>query len=108
MDGNFRDVTGESDLRKAVESLHDCKATHSATVRVVEEFEGERAWEGDVHVFALEGHPSAERAYAWSIRVPDSERVRFYAVLHAGPVDSPEGAVRASIVQSHRGSEKGS
>jgi len=82
--------------------MHGGTATFEETVRVIEDYEGERAWEGDVHVFALEGHPRARRAYAWAVPVPGTERKRFYAVLHEGPVDSPERAVRAAIVQAHR------
>lgn len=85
-----------------MEGLHGCRASFHESVHVIEEFEGERAWEGDVHVFAIGGHPTAEKAYAWSVPVPGSERRRFYAVLHEGPVDSPEKAVRASIVQAYR------
>lgn len=88
--------------RTAVEEMHGSKATYLDTIHVVEEFEGERAWEGDVDVFALDGHPTAEKAYAWSVPVSGSERRRFYAVLHRGPVDSPEKAVRAAIVQRFR------
>jgi hypothetical protein len=69
---------------------------------VVEHLEGEQVWDVEVHVFALEGHPSAEKAYSWSVPVPGSERRRFYAVIHEGPVDSPEKAVRAAIVQANR------
>ncbi len=82
--------------------MHDCTARHTGTVRVLEEFEGKRVWDGDVYVFALEGHPAAQKAYAWSVPVEGSERRRFYAVLHEGPVDSPEKAVRAAIVQAYR------
>ena len=92
-----------SDARREVEGMHGGTATHLDTVHVIEEFEGERAWDVDVHVFALEGHPSAQKAYAWSVPVPGSERRRFYAVLHEGPVDSPEKAVRAAIVEAYRG-----
>jgi hypothetical protein len=90
------------DLTRAVEGLHGGRATFQETVLVVEEYEGERVWEGDVYVFALEGHPSAQRAYAWSVPIPGSDRRRFYAVLHKGPVESPETAVRAAIVQARR------
>jgi hypothetical protein len=90
------------DLRRAVEGLHGCKASFLESVRVIEEVDGERAWDGDVYVFALEGHPTAQKAYAWSAPVPGSGKRRFYAVLHEGPVDSPEKAVRAAIVQAHR------
>jgi hypothetical protein len=78
------------------------RTRHTDTVHVIEDYEGERAWEGDVYVFALEGHPTAQRAYAWSVPVHGSERRRFYAVLHKGPIDSPEKAVRAAIVNAYR------
>ena len=89
-------------LHEAVQNLHRCTASRLETVHVVEEYEGERVWEGDVYVFALEGHPTAQKAYAWSAPVPGSEKRRFYAVLHEGPVDSPEKAVRAAVVQEFR------
>lgn len=86
-------------LREAVESQHGCKALVIAAVEVHDAFEGETAWHGLVHVFALEGHPTATRAYAWS-RVLDEKtgKRRFYAVLGAGPVKSPTEAVRAALV----------
>lgn len=89
-------------LARAVEGLHGGRAKHRETIHVIEEFEGERVWDVDVHVFALDGHPSAEKAYAWSVPVPGSGNRRFYAVLHEGPVDSPEKAVRAAIIQNHK------
>jgi hypothetical protein len=58
-----------------------------------------------VHVFDLEGHPKASRAYAWSSPMEGSDKRRFFAVLHQPPVTSPVEAVRAAIVQEHR-SEK--
>ena len=70
---------------------------------VRDEFQGETAWEGVVHVFDLTNHPSASRAYAWSTVVnEETGRRRFYAVLHAGSVKSPVDAVRAAIVAEHR------
>lgn len=88
--------------RLAVEGMHGGTCSYVETIHVVEDFEGERAWEGDVYVFALEGHPTAQKAYAWSVPVEGSDRRRFYAVLHEGPVDSPEKAVRAALVQAFR------
>lgn len=86
----------------AIRNLHGCAATYRETVRVVERWEGKTAWEGDVLVFDLQGHPTATRAYAWSALVDDEGKRDFYAVLHAGKVVSPETAVRAAIVQQHR------
>jgi len=92
----------ESDLQRAVESLHGGRASHRETVEVRETFRGQPVWEGVVHVFDVEGHPEATTAYAWSSPVEGSDRRRFYAVLAIPPVTSPEEAVRASIVADHQ------
>lgn len=59
-------------------------------------------WEGVVHVFGLEDHPKANRAYALSSPIEGNEKRRFFAVLHIPPVTSAVEAVRAAIVQEHR------
>ena len=56
--------TSPDQLRQAVESVHSCRATFAQTVPVREVFQGQPVWEGVVHVFDLEGHPKATRAYA--------------------------------------------
>lgn len=63
---------------------------------------GDRAvWEGVVHVFDLNGHPTATRAYAWSSPIEGSDKRRFFAVLHIPPITSPLEAVRAAIVHEY-------
>ena len=64
--------------------------------------EGATVWEGVVHVFDLEGHPKATRAYAWSSPIEGSTKRRFFAVLGIPPIMSPLDAVRAAIVQESR------
>jgi hypothetical protein len=64
-------------------------------------FGGKTAWQG-VHVFELEGHPMATRAYAWSSPIGASTKRRFFAVLHTDKINSPFEAVRAAIVQELR------
>lgn len=76
-------------LRRAVEGLHGGEATFERVEHLVERHDGDTVWEGDIYVFALEGHPAADRCYAWSEPVQGSDRRRFFAVLHAGPVTSP-------------------
>ena len=70
----------------------------SGAGRRFEVFEGRTAWAGPVQVFVLEGHPEATHCYAWSHAIEGSEDRRFVAVLHGGGIDSPQAAVRASIV----------
>lgn len=89
-------------LKEAIKGLHGCDSTWVGSVAVRETFEGEIVWDGHVQVFDLHGHPKATRCYAWFHAVGDSERRRFVAVLHQGPVDSPAAAVRAAIVQQER------
>ncbi len=85
-----------SSLQQAVEEEYSCLATLHRIVRVVEKLEGGTVWECDVAVFILVDHPTAEIAYAWSDPAEKLDSGRFYAGLHAGPVDSPETAVRAA------------
>ena len=49
-----------------MESQHGGTATFVQAVPVHEVFEGKTVWDGVVHVFDLAGHPTANRAYAWS------------------------------------------
>jgi hypothetical protein len=86
------------ELLRAVESQHGGTATLAQSVPVKETDAGAVVWEGVVHVFDLAGHPTASRAYAWSSPIEGSDKRRFFAVLHQGPVRSPLDAVRAAIV----------
>ena len=91
------------ELRKAIESQHGGTATLAQAVPVRETFKGQLVWEGIVHIFDLEGHPMASRAYAWSSPIEGSTKRRFFAVLHIPPIVSPLDAVRAAIVAEARG-----
>lgn len=89
-------------LRAAVESQHGGDAILVRTVPIRETFNGRTVWEGNVHVFDLDGHANATRAYAWSSPIDGSDKRRFYAVLHLGGIRSPLDAVRAAIVAEHK------
>ena len=93
------------ELKQAVESQHGCTATFTHSVLVRKKFDGKNVWEGVVHVFKINGHPKANRAYAWSSPIEGSDKRRFFAVLNVPPVTSPLEAVRAAIVAERR-SEK--
>src|ERR1700720_1210446 len=89
-------------LKRAVEAQHICRATLAQSIPILETFEEQPVWEGIVHVFDLEGHPKASRAYAWSSPIEGSNKRRFFAVLHIPPISSPLDAVRAAIVAEQR------
>lgn len=89
-------------LKQAVEGQHGGRAVLSSVEPIKEVFNGATVWEGQVHVFDLESHPKATRAYAWSSPIEGSDKRRFYAVLHLGGIRSPLDAVRAAIVAERR------
>ena len=89
-------------VRQAVERLHNCSASHTASLPVKEVFQGQTVWNGYVEVFDIIRHPKAIRCYAWAYETDDGA-VRYQAVLELPPVDSPETAVRAAIMSDHRG-----
>ena len=89
-------------LTRAIHDLHGCASTWAESVPITETFQGQTVWDGTVEVFDLQDHATATRCYAWSHAVEGSERRRYVAVLHQWPVDSPQAAVKAAIVQEQR------
>ena len=84
-------------LQRAIFKLHGVVTTWAESVPVREEWEGRVVWDGVVEVFDLVNHPTVTRCYAWRHETNDG-KMRIVTVLHAPPVDSPQAAVRASIV----------
>jgi hypothetical protein len=82
-------------LQKAIKEIRRCDSRHVESVPVVEQFEGQTAWQGTVEVFDLIGHPQATRAYAWSYR--DGDQIKSVTILEIPPVDSPQSAVKVAI-----------
>ena len=94
-------------LHEAIRHLEGCWSSWVEALPVVETFEGQTVWDGEVHVFDLIDHSTAKRAYAWSAAVGDSERRRFVVVLHKPPVDSPRAAVQATVAADFRAERRG-
>jgi hypothetical protein len=100
----MRETPYIASLRAVFKRLHGCEAQHVETVPVIERFQGETVWEGEVEVFHLIGHPRASIGYAWAYdKDKGSETV---AVLELPPVISPRTAVQASIVAKLRENSK--
>src|SRR5260221_4265909 len=90
-------------LAMVIWQLHKCDCKHVEPVPVREVFRGQTAWEGDVEVFDLVGHPKAKRCYGWSHREgPNDSGERFVTVLQIPPVTSPETAVKIAILNEAR------
>lgn len=90
------------DLAEAVENLMGCPCEFVQEDTVVEIFDGEEVWDGPVATFSLEGHPVANKCFAWSLLDQSIGRRRYYAVACIPPVNSPTDAVRAVIVKEYR------
>jgi len=90
-------------LQQAIRDLHGCESSYLESVAVHETFQGKTVWQGEVQVFEIRGHPIAMRAYAWSHKTGQNDQHdRYVAVLELPPVDSPQTAVRAAIMQEIR------
>lgn len=95
------DDAGLDALKDAIRYMHGCEGTWVESVQVREMFDGDTVWDGEVQVFDVTGHPTADRCYAWS-HATEGDRRRFVTALHMSPVDSPVSAVRAAIVAEFR------
>jgi hypothetical protein len=84
-----------TDLRDAVTALHGCNCSHSGTSRVVEFYEGQKVFDGDIETFTLSGHPKASEAFAWAF--DNGTEPQYIAVLNIPPINDPSDAVRAAI-----------
>ncbi len=84
-------------FQEAIHAAHGTQSQLLTRESVVEEFEGETVWEGEVLVFVLKGHPTAHLCYAWEV---DG---RVTAVLGEPSIDSPQEAVRAAIAAERHG-----
>ena len=67
-----------AEIQAAFLKLHGCDAVYLETVPVVEEFQGQTIWQGDVEVFELEGHPKATRGYGWGHVTGESRQTILY------------------------------
>ena len=79
-------------FRKAIRATHGVNSQLVGRHSVVESFEGEVVWEGEVLTFALQNHPQTATCYAWEV---DGQVT---TVLGVPPVRSAVDAVRASIM----------
>jgi hypothetical protein len=97
--GNRSDI---DDLKKAIKDLYHYKASHLKEVALIEKYGPSTVWRGIVHIFKITGHPETDICYAWSSPIDGSKKRRYYSVLKIPPIDSPEKAVRATIVQMYK------
>ena len=94
------------ELQDVIRKLHGAESTHVETVPVVETFDGQTIWEGEVEVFDLHDHPKTDRVYAWSHDTDDADNPRRHVtVLHIPPATTPLRAVQVAIAGMFREQE---
>jgi hypothetical protein len=91
-------MTYLDDLTMTIERDHGCEAHLEQFVPVTVVHMGGIAWEGEVGIFLLTGHPRARRCYAWGVPADDEAKSReITTILEIPPVTSAESAVRKAI-----------
>ncbi|MCC6681584.1 MAG: hypothetical protein IT445_11840 [Phycisphaeraceae bacterium] len=94
-------MTPIEQLQAFIQQHHGCGSTLLESVHICEERGGRVIWEGDVHVFSLQGHQRARRCYAWQ-HTGTADNPHFVAILAVGHIDSARAAVRAAMVDESR------
>ena len=84
-------------LQKVIRHLYGCESVYVSTTPIREFFQGRLVWDGEVEIFAIEGHPKASTCYAWAYPGEDGKK-HYTAILKIPPVDSPQSAVKAALV----------
>ncbi len=83
-------------LQDAIRLTHGCESRHVAGF-VVRKVAGRRIlWEGMVEEFALTGHATAQRCYAWHYQ--EHGRRQSFSLLKMPPVDAPQRAVQFHLM----------
>jgi len=75
-------------LQRAIHQLYGCQSAHTATIPLTEQRCGKILWQGEVQIFHLQGHGTAQRCYAWTSR-DNNGKEHHTAVLEVPPVDTP-------------------
>jgi len=83
------------DFQRILAELYGCESTYEGCATVAARWGHENGRDGVINLFALVGHATAARCYAW--RQHDSVKWRYVTVLEIPPVDSAETAVRAAM-----------
>jgi hypothetical protein len=84
------------DLSDAVVAMHSCRCSHVRASTVHEAMDGKTDWNGQVEVFKLDGHPKAQKAFAWGYK-DDGGEMQYVAVQVVPPIESLRETVQAAI-----------
>jgi hypothetical protein len=88
------------EIERVVRETYKCATRYLGSRQVTETLPGEPTWKGIVDIFALLGHPKAQRCYAW--QWPEDGEITTIIVLEIPPMMSPQTAVQAAIASQAR------
>ncbi len=80
------------EMRLAIHQTQDCEAKRHIEITNVETSRNGVVKSIDVHLFEIEGHPSATKCYAWVVKKSDT-KIAIPTVLHNESNASAEQAV---------------
>ena len=86
-------------LKELIEREYGTTANHVDTVPVLETFEGETIWDGEVEVFDVPEFADADQVFAWTF--DDDNGEQHVTVAQIPPATSPENAVKAYMVSQY-------
>ena len=86
-------------LRELIEREYGTTAKHVETVAVLETFNGETIWDGEVEVFDVPEFSDADQVFAWDF--DDDSGQQQVTVAQIPPATTPENAVKAYIVSQY-------
>ncbi len=96
------------ELARVIQVQHGVASTFVKSVRVHRGTGNRADWNGLVHIFDLQGHPRAGRAFAWSSPIQGGTAPRYFAVLQDGKIATPAQAVKAASAAIRQWGPKGS
>ena len=90
-------------LRQVISNVHGCESRHVESIHVLETYQGQTVWDGQVQVFDLCEPYVGRKCFAWGCvdEHPRKQR-RYVTVLEAPTVRSASEAVRASLISDAR------
>lgn len=86
-------------LKELIEREYGTTAKHVETVTVLETFNGETIWDGEVEVFEVPEFSDADQVFAWDF--DDDSGQQQVTVAQIPPATTPENAVKAYIVSQY-------
>ena len=84
------------EMRLAIHQLHECEVTKHIGSTTVTLLEGASSVAIEVHLFAIELHPTASECYAWGVEHGETQ-ISIPAILRTKEISTPEQAIKSLL-----------